>query len=50
MVADRQRQLVDCPGAIDRIDNPDILAQLAGAAPISHDGGIDLPRVGVGRR
>jgi hypothetical protein len=47
MVADRQRQLVDLTGAID---DPDILAQLAGAAPIGHDGGIDLPRVGDGRR
>jgi hypothetical protein len=26
MVADRQRQLVDLTGAIDRIDGPDILA------------------------
>ena len=50
MVADRQRQLVDLTGAIDRIDDPDILAQLAGAAPIGHDGGIDLPRVLIGRR
>jgi hypothetical protein len=33
MVADRQRQLVDLTGAIDRIDGPDILAQLAGAEP-----------------
>jgi len=49
MVADRQRQLVDLTGTIDRIDDPDILAQLAGAGPIGHDGGIDLPHVGVGR-
>ena len=47
MVTDPQRQLVDLTGAID---DPDILAQLARAAPISHDGGIDLPRVGDGRR
>jgi hypothetical protein len=36
-------------GAIDRIHDSDILAQLAGAAPIGHDGGIDLPRVGDGQ-
>ena len=29
MVADRQRQLVDLTGAIDRIDDTDILAQRA---------------------
>jgi hypothetical protein len=34
MLADHQRQLAELTGAIDRIDDPDILAQLAGAAPI----------------
>jgi hypothetical protein len=47
MVADRQRQLEELTGAIDRIDHPDILAQLAGAGPIGHDSGIDLPRVAM---
>jgi hypothetical protein len=35
MVADRQRTLVDLTGAIGRIDDPDILTQLAGAGPIA---------------
>jgi hypothetical protein len=51
MVADRQRQLVDLTGAIDRIDDdPDIFAQLAEPGRIATMAGSISPHVGVGRR
>jgi hypothetical protein len=49
MVADHQRQLVELTGAIDRIDDPDILAQLAGAAPIGLASALRLSACSRGR-
>ncbi len=49
-VTDRQRQPVGVAVAVGRIQDFDIVAELAGPAPFGPDGGTDLARVGICRR